>query len=76
MHPRYYIGDGKTTGPLKKHLRHLQEFERHPQDKKVLKQGSCFSDRVFLSKPAERKEVLALVSGGMNMTEFTNSDII
>ena len=37
--PKYLVGDGVSTGPLKTKVSHLQEFGRHPDDEQILPQG-------------------------------------
>jgi len=51
----------------------IKELGRHPNDKEALKQGSKFSNRLFLPIKKERNEVLRLISGEINMSEFVSS---
>ena len=71
--PEYLIGDGQSTGPLKKKVQHLSEFGKHTDDDTVLSQGSNHGDRIFLPAP-DRRKVLGLLSGEMDMEEFTDEE--
>ena len=48
--PSYIVCDGKTDGPSKRQVSHLEELDRCEGDDAVLCQGSLFQDRVFLSE--------------------------
>ena len=76
--PRYFIGDGTKTGPLKSKIKasNIHELGNHEDDKQFLSQGSKFSDRVFLSIKKERDEVLQLLSGNISMSDFIDSTVI
>ena len=76
--PKYFVGDGKCTGPLQRKLEGLNvsELSSHPNDKNVLKQGSKFGDRVFLAEKRERDLVLGLLSGSTDMLSFLSNDDI
>ena len=76
--PKYFVGDGKCIGPLQKKLAGLKlsELSSHPNDDKILEQGSRFSDRILLADKKERDIVCELLTGNVDMEHFINSDII
>ena len=76
--PKWFVGDGKCTGFLKKKLEglNIKEFGCHPDDKTVLSQGSSFKSRQLLPDKSERDIVLNLLSGNIDMDTFvSNSDL-
>ena len=54
----------------------VTELGCHPADNDVLEPASTFAERTFISDPAERKLILALLSGSTDMTEFVNSKVL
>ena len=73
--PKYFVGDGKCTGPLQKKLEgvNVHELSSHPDDKNILPQGSKYKERVFISDKKENDEVRKLLTGDLDMTAFLNS---
>ena len=76
--PKFFVGDGKCVGPLRKKLDGLDinELGCHPEDKKIHKQGSKFQDRQFLKEKKERDIVLELVTGSIDMDTFISNNQI
>ena len=76
--PKYFVGDGKCTGPLQRKLHGLNvsELSSHPDDRNILQQGSKFADRVFLSNKKERDLVFKLITGETDMATFILSEEI
>ena len=76
--PRYFIGDGTKTGPLKTKIKaaNVKELGNHKDDIESLTQGSKYSNRVFISKKSERDEILKLLSGNIDMSEFIETSVI
>lgn len=54
----------------------MTELGCHPADEGVLDQASEFSERTFISDAAERKLILALLSGSVDMSEFVKSKVL
>ena len=76
--PKFFVGDGKCVGPLRRKLDGLDidELGCHPEDKKIHKQGSKFHDRQFLPNKKERDIVLELVTGSIDMDTFISNNQI
>ena len=74
--PSYIVCDGKTEGPNKRQVSHIEELDRCEGDDAVLCQGSYFQDRVFLSENRERKLTCDLLTKSMTVYDFVNSDQI
>ena len=45
------------TGPLRKKLKHLKDFNHHPDDNEILPQAGFHESRVFLDNASERTVV-------------------
>ena len=74
--PKFIVSDGKALGPLKRKVAHLKELDIAEDDKSVLAQSTCFTDRIFLNIKKERVLVCKLVTGDISMQDFTlTSDI-
>ena len=72
----FFVGDGKEDiGPLLRHIKHLDELDRKKDDENVLKQGSHFSQRIYLSNIKERRLVTSLITESMTLEEFLSSEI-
>lgn len=56
--PNYIVCDGKTDGPTKRKLEHLQELDRAEDDESVLCQGSMHHVRVFLPQKKGKGDYL------------------
>ena len=63
--PKFIVSDGKALGPLKRKVAHLKELDIAEDDKSVLAQSTCFTDRIFLNIKKERVLVCKLVTGDM-----------
>jgi hypothetical protein len=74
--PRFINADGVCVAPAKRHLEGMEELNKAPNDNEILERGSRFKDRIYLKSNKERKLVLDLLTGGMNMDEFTQTDRI
>ena len=74
--PSYIVCDGKTDGPTKRKVEHLQELDRAEGDDSVLCQGSLFQDRVFLSQRCERQLICRMLTEDISVDEFLESDDI
>ena len=75
--PSYVVCDGKSDGPTKRKVEHLQELDRADGDTTVLRQGSYFNDRVFLSENKERQLVCKLLTNTISQDEFlVSNDIV
>ena len=76
--PKYFVGDGKCIGPLQKKLAvlNISELSWHPNDSKILEQGSKFSDRILLPDKKERDIVCELLTGNKDMENFISSDVL
>ena len=73
--PKYFVGDGKCVGPLRRKLEglNINELGCHPDDNTILPQGSQFHKRQFLPEKKERDIVLELVTGSIDMNTFTSN---
>ena len=69
----YIVCDGKTEGPSKRQVSHIEELDRCEGYDAVLCQGSYFQDRVFLSENRERKLTCDLLTKSMTVDDFINS---
>lgn len=74
--PNYIVCDGKTDGPTKRAVEHLQELDQAEDDPSVLCQGSLFQDRVFLFENKERKLVCKLLTDMVSYDDFLESEDI
>ena len=74
--PSYIVCDGKTDGPSKRKTEHIQELDRSERDDSVLRQGTFFTDRVFLSENRERKLVCRLLTDSLSYADFLESEEI
>ena len=74
--PSYIVCDGKSDGPTKRKVEHLQELDRADGDTTVLRQGSYFNDRVFLSENKERQLVCKLLTDTISQDDFLASNDI
>ena len=74
--PSYLVCDGKTDGPSKRQVSHIDELDRYEEDENVLCQGSFFQDRVFLSENRERKMICSLLTKNVSIEDFIQSDDI
>ena len=74
--PSYIVCDGKTDGPTKRKVEHLQELYKAKDDSSVLCQGSSFKDLVFLSETKERKLVCKLLTDTVSYYKFFYSEDI
>ena len=73
--PKYFVGDGKQDcGPLQRKLKDLKvtEFGCHPDDNKVLKQGSMNSDRLFIQSKKERDFISSMLTGSISASDYLN----
>ena len=71
--PKYFVGDGKQdVGPLQRKLKDLKvtEFGCHPEDKKILKQGSKNVDRLFVPVKKERDFLSRLLTRSISISEY------
>ena len=62
--PEYIVCDGKRK------VNHLTELDRAEEDNSPLQQGLQFSQRVFLSRKAERDLVKNLLNDQIDIDEF------
>ena len=74
--PKYIVCDGKTDGPTKRKVDHLQELDSPSDDNNYLSQGSFFNDRVFLPSKPERDLVCSLLTNAISVDDFLDSDVI
>ena len=74
--PKYIVCDGKTDGPTKRKVDHLQELDSPTNDDNYLSQGSYFSDRVFMPNKPERDLVCRLLTESISVDDFLESDVI
>ena len=72
--PEYIVCDGKSIGPAKRKVEHLEELDREDGDMTPLGQGSNFKDRVFLSMKQERDLVKNLLTDEISIDDFIESE--
>ena len=73
--PRYLVVDGKMMGPNKKYAGHLNELDRHEDDKGYLEQGCQHKNRVFFGVPIERKAIGNLLKNVTTYQDFLHENI-
>ena len=74
--PPYIVCDGKSIGPAKRKVNHLEELDRADDDDTPLPQGSRFSERVFLSSKQERDQVKHLLTDETSVDDFLELEFV
>ena len=68
--PKCVVSDGKSLGPLKRRVDHLQELCKEESDDRVLQQSTQSKKRVFLTSKKERAAVCQILTGDISMQDF------
>ena len=70
---QYIVCDGKSIGPAKRKVQHLEELDREDGDMTPMGQGSHFRDWVFMSMK-QRDLVKNLLTDEISVDDFTESE--